>query len=62
MVYIPYAELPCTADFTVAGDRVAIVPYDDPVRAVVVEDRAIAAGLRSIFDALWKRAQQESAR
>jgi len=58
-VYIPYAELPCTADFTVAGDRVAIIPYGDPVRAVLIEDAAIASGLRSIFDSLWERAQKK---
>lgn len=53
-VYIPYAEFPCTADVTIVGDRVALVPYDEPIRTVAIEDAAIASAFRAIFDALWK--------
>lgn len=56
-VYIPYAEFPCTADVTIVGDRVALVPYDEPIRAVAIEDAAIANALRAVFNALWERAK-----
>lgn len=56
-VYIPYGEFPCTADVTIVGDRVALVPYDEPIRAVAIEDAAIASAFRAIFNALWERAK-----
>ena len=56
-VYIPFEEFPCTADIGIIGDRVAFVPYDEPIRAVAIEDAAVAGALRAIFNALWKRAK-----
>lgn len=52
-VYIPYKEFPCNADIAISGDRVSIVPYDEPIRGVVIEDNAIADNVRLIFDLLW---------
>lgn len=56
-VHIPYEEFPCAADVTIVGDRVALVPYDEPIRAVAIEDAAIANAFRAIFNALWERAK-----
>lgn len=58
-VYIPYTELPCTADITIVGNRVSLIPYDEPIRAVAIEDAAIANALRAVFNALWKRARRQ---
>lgn len=58
--YIPYSEFPCAADITIVGNRVAFVPYDEPTRAVAIEDTSIANALRSVFDALWKRARRRT--
>lgn len=54
-VYIPYADLPLTLDVTIVGDRVALLPYDEPVRAIAIEDATVANGLRALFNLLWKR-------
>jgi len=54
-IYIPYDEFPCSADVQIGDDRVAFVPYDEPIRGVAIEDRAIADTMRTIFNALWKK-------
>lgn len=53
--YIPYKDFPCTADISILANRVAFVPYNDPIRAVAIEDEAVTDALRAVFEALWKR-------
>lgn len=54
-VYVPYEQFPCSSDITIAGKRVGFVPYNEPIRAVVIEDAAISQNMRAIFDLLWER-------
>lgn len=53
--YIPYKEFPCTADITITGNRVAFAPYNEPIRAIAIEDEATAKTMRAIFEVLWQR-------
>jgi len=53
--YIPYAQLPLTADIEVKGRHVAFTPYNEPLRAVIIEDEAIAKSISAIFNALWQQ-------
>ncbi len=53
--YIPFEDFPCAADISIVANRVAFVPYNDPIRAVAIEDEAVASALRAVFEALWNR-------
>lgn len=53
--YIPFKDFPCPADIGIVGNRIAFVPYNEPIRAVAIEDEAIANALRAIFELLWQR-------
>ncbi len=55
--YIQYTKLPLTADIVISGERVSFVPYDMPIRAIAVEDKAIATAMRAVFDQLWGTAR-----
>lgn len=57
-VYIPYGEFSCQADITIVGSRVAFVPYDEPFRAVAIEDATIARNMRALFEFIWQRASK----
>lgn len=61
-VSLPYREFPLTADITIVGNRVAIVPYQEPIRAVAIEDPAIAEAFRVVFNALWSRVTRRAKR
>lgn len=52
--YIPYGDLPLTADITLIGDRVVLIPYDSPTRGVSIEDAAITKAFRALFERLWR--------
>lgn len=54
-VFVPNSELPIKADIAVIGDRVALVPYDSPMRGIAIEDAAIADSFRSLFNLLWSK-------
>ncbi len=56
-VYVPYQQFPCQADITIAGHRVAFVPYDEPFRAVAIEDATIARNMKALFEFIWQSAQ-----
>lgn len=58
VAYVPYDQLPCTADITIIGSRVGLIPYDEPIRAVAIKDAAIAGALRAVFNALWEKYQK----
>lgn len=54
-VFIPYKEMPLTADITIIGNRVAITPYDEPIRGIAIEDEEIAEAMRTLFNLLWSK-------
>lgn len=53
--YVPFEELPITADVAVKGNHVGLAPYDMPIRGVIIEDATIADTMRVIFEKLWLR-------
>jgi len=51
-IFVPYAEFPLQADITIKGNLIGFMPYSEPVRGVVIEDKTIAASMKLIFNAL----------
>jgi len=50
---------PIPADVSIIGNLVGLVPYGEPFRAVIIEDKDIADTLVSIFELAWKGAEAE---
>jgi len=46
-------KYPFEADIVIRGDRVTFSPYNVPLRAVTIEDKAIANSMKMVFEALW---------
>lgn len=61
-LYIPYDIFPCAADIGIYGDRVAVSLYDEPLRAVAIEDRKVAEAFRVLFNVLWNIARHSPRR
>lgn len=53
-IYLPFKMFPTEADITIKGNRVAFMPYSEPVRGVIIEDKAIAGLLRQFFNTVWE--------
>lgn len=52
-------KFPIPADISIVGNCVGMMPYGDPFRAVIVEDKDVADALVSIFELAWKGAEAE---
>lgn len=50
---------PLPADVSIIGNCVGLMPYGDPFRAVIIEDKAIADTLTSIFELAWKGTERK---
>lgn len=50
---------PIPADISIIGDCVGLMPYGDPFRAVIIEDKDIADAMVSVFELAWKGAEAE---
>ena len=57
--YVPYKELPVTADIDIKGNFVGIMPYGATIRCVMIEDAAIANALRIMFNVMWQHYRPE---
>ncbi len=47
-------QYPILADVGIIGDFVGFMPYEEPYRAVVIEDPIIARTIASLFELAWK--------
>lgn len=52
--YIPESKFPLSADVSVQGDLVMLVPYGSPLRGVGILDKSIAEALTVVFEGLWR--------
>lgn len=53
--FIAEKDYPLQADISVQGDLVMLVPYGPQLHGVGIRDRAIANGIRTLFDTLWNQ-------
>jgi sugar-specific transcriptional regulator TrmB len=52
-------KYPFPADVSIIGNCVGLMPYGEPFRAVIIEDKDVADALSSIFELAWKGAEAE---
>jgi len=48
------SQFPVTADVSIIGSSVGLMPYGDPFRAVIIDDPDVAKTLVSLFELAWK--------
>lgn len=51
--FVPHARLPLEADFYTYGNKLAVIATGHNVSGIIVENKAIVAGMRAIFGLLW---------
>lgn len=52
-------EFPVPADVSIVGDSVGFMTYDEPYRAVIIDDPVIAQSIVSLFELAWRGADKQ---
>jgi hypothetical protein len=55
--YLPLSKFPFNADFTIYEDKVALVSIKNKMIGIIIENKDIVQGLRSMFELAWQGAQ-----
>jgi len=50
-------NFPVPADVSIIGNSIGFMPYEEPYRAVIIDDAVIAQSLVSLFELAWKGAE-----
>lgn len=57
-IEISSEKFPVPADISIIGDSIGFLPYEEPYRAVIIDDPVIAKSLVSLFDLAWDSAKK----
>jgi len=56
--YIPYDQLPFSADVTIFDNKVAVASLHGQIGGLLIEHRSIADSFASLFEFIWKLAEK----